>query len=135
MKKYLLLMAAGLLLIALPAFAQSADGAEPVSVFDVTTFTGIVAAVSFAVTQAAKLIPLIAEKALYKVLCSLAVGVACCFLGWRLGFAGFLDDLTWWQVLLNGIAAGLTASGAYDLLKNLFISKKADDWVDVENGG
>jgi hypothetical protein len=129
------LLAVGLLLMALPAFAQSADGAEPVSAFDVTTFAGIVAAISVVVTQAAKLIPVIAQKALYKVLCSLLVGIACCFLGWRLGLAGFLDDLTWWQVLLNGVTAGLTASGAYDLLKGLFASKKANDWVDVETGG
>jgi hypothetical protein len=133
MKKYLLLVV-GLLLFALPAFAQSqnVDGAEPVIALDVTTFAGVVAAISLIVTQVAKLPPLIASKTIYKVLCSLVTGVACCFLSWRLGLAEFLADLAWWQVALYGVAAGLIASGAYDLLKSLF--EKNDDYVSVETG-
>ncbi|MDR1339252.1 MAG: hypothetical protein LBK58_04270 [Prevotellaceae bacterium] len=119
MKKYLLVMVVGLLFVVLPTFAQSADSAESISAFDVTTFAGITAAISLVVTQIAKLIPLIAEKTLYKVLCSLVIGVACCFLSQKLGFAEFLDNMPWWQVLLHGVAAGLTAAGAFDLFKSL----------------
>ena len=122
MKKYLLLVV-GLLFIAFPTFAQGTESAEVINVFDVTTFAGIVAAISLIVTQIAKHIPLIAEKTLYRVLCSLVVGIVCCLFSWWLELADFLAGLIWWQVLLQGLFAGFTSSGAYVFIKYLFGTK------------
>lgn len=92
-------------------------------VIDLSTFTGIVAFVSLIVTQLAKFIPVIDSRALWKILTSVAVGCLATFISWRFNLAEFLNNLTWWQMLVQGIFAGLTASGAYDLIKSA-IGKK-----------
>jgi hypothetical protein len=106
------------------AYAQEAPPEESVSAIDLTTFTGIVAAVSLIVTQLAKLIPAVSEKNWLKILVSVAVAVAVSLPARHFGLAQFLQGLSWWMVVCYGIGAGLTASGAYDLIKSLFATKK-----------
>jgi hypothetical protein len=55
---------------------------------------------------------------------SAVVGIATSFLAWGFGWAEFLANLPWWQVLIQGLVIGLTACGAFDLLKGLFGEKK-----------
>lgn len=92
-------------------------------VIDLSSFTGIVAFVSLIVTQVVKLIPTIDSRAIFKVLSSIAVGCLATFISWRFSLAELLNDLQWWQMLIQGAIAGLTASGAYDLIKSA-IGKK-----------
>jgi hypothetical protein len=125
MRRLFMFLTAGLL-FALPAVVQAADVLpEEVSsvVVDLSTFTGIVAFASLVVTQVAKVIPAVDASAVFKILISAAVGVGGSLLSWRFGWAEFLDGQPWWQVLLQGLFIGLTASGAFDLLKGLFGKK------------
>jgi hypothetical protein len=91
--------------------------------FDLTTFAGIVAVVSLIVTQLAKNIPYIGANTLLKIFCSLAVGTGVTLLAWWLQTADFLNDLTWWQALIEGVLSGGAACGLYDLLKSLLTAK------------
>jgi hypothetical protein len=123
MKRFLFLALATLFLSCGVAFAGEAAPAavpDPGFVLDLTTFAGVVALVSLLGTQLAKLVPAIAEKALWKILVSAALGMAVTLLAWKTGLAAFLSGIAWWHALLYGIGAGLSASGAYDLLRALF---------------
>ena len=95
------------------------DGEQ--SGFGLTTFTGIVALVSLLVTQTAKKIPRIGEKTILKILVSTAAGLLLTCLARWLGVAPFLENTVWWQVSIQGVFAGLSACGLYDLLKGLGI--------------
>ncbi|HCC51113.1 MAG TPA: hypothetical protein DEQ30_02915 [Porphyromonadaceae bacterium] len=103
-------------------FAQT----DPVEVelatntFDLSTFAGIVACISLIVTQLAKTAPAISEKAILKILMSLAIGIGLTFFAWWLNIAPFLGNMIWWQVLIQGILSGGAACGIYDLIKSLF---------------
>ena len=91
----------------------------PVPYFGLTTFAGIVALISLLVTQIAKKIPQINEKAIFKILVSLAIGTLVTYLAWWTEIAPFLENMVWWHVLIQGIFAGLSACGLYDLLKGI----------------
>ena len=122
MKRFFLILTATLML-SLPVFAQTTNvlPEEISTVFDLTTFTGLVAFTSLVFTAGAKLIPAIANaKSFVKVLISAVVGSVAAFVAWKLSLADFLAELPWWKVLLQGLFAGLTASGAFDLFKGLF---------------
>lgn len=127
MKRILILLSMLLMLsLSISVYAQEVlPEANELSqiVINLSTFTGIVAFVSLVVTQLAKFISVIDSKAIWKVLTSVAVGCFCTFISWRFNLADFLNNLTWWQMLIQGIFAGLTASGAYDLIKSA-IGKK-----------
>ncbi len=123
MKKYLFLFVA-MFVIALPVFSQATDRTGDISdvpaiVFDWSTFAGITAFVSLAVTQLAKRIPVVETHAVLKILVSVAVGMVVSLLSWKFGWADFLSGLLWWQVLIQGLLAGLSACGAYDLIKSV----------------
>ena len=94
------------------------------NVFDLSTFAGIVACISLIVTQLAKTISAISEKAIFKILTSIVVGVGLTFLAWWLNIAPFLENMLWWQVLIQGILSGGAACGIYDLIKSLFGKQK-----------
>ncbi len=110
--------------IQLPAQTIQPDPEVSSSVFDLSTFTGIVAVISLIVTQLAKKIPVISTNTILKILVSVIVGIAASLLSWWLGLADFLTGLLWWQVLIQGLLAGLTACGFYDLFKGVFGKKE-----------
>jgi hypothetical protein len=105
-------------------YAQEAPPEGSISAIDLTTFTGIVAAVSLAVTQLAKIIPAVSQKNWLKILTSVGVAVAASLLAWHFGWAQFLQGLSWYMAVFYGVGAGLTASGAYDLIKSLVAGQK-----------
>jgi fluoride ion exporter CrcB/FEX len=100
-------------------YAQEPPDDVGASAIDLTTFTGIVAAVSLFVTQLAKIVPTVYEKTWLKIVVSVAVATVVSLLAWNFGWAQFLKDLPWWTAVFYGVGAGLTASGAYDLIKAL----------------
>lgn len=91
---------------------------------DLSTFTGIVAFVSLAVTQLAKFVPVINSRVIWKILTSVAAGCVSTLISWRMDLAAFLADLAWWQMVIQGVLAGLTACGAYDLIKSAISNKQ-----------
>lgn len=128
MRKYLFLFVV-MFVIALPVFSQAPDQAGDLfdvsgAMFDWSTFAGITAFVSLAVTQLAKKVPVIETHAVLKILVSVAVGMVVSLLSWKFGWADFLSGLLWWQVLIQGLLAGLSACGAYDLIKSAIGIKK-----------
>lgn len=111
-----------------PVTLMAQTGADTAgTVIDLTTFTGIMAVVTAIATQVAKVVPAIGDNKWLKVLASLGIGVVLCLLSWVLQVSPVLDGLVWWQVMVYGLAVGLSASGFYDLVKviwNLFGNKK-----------
>ena len=83
---------------------------------DLGTFTGIVALTSSLVTQIAKRIPAISLHKLAKIGVSVAVGVIVCMVSWALQLTPLLDGYVWWQVLIYGVAVGLSGCGFYDVV-------------------
>ena len=129
MKRFLLLFYLILTLSMSGIFCVYAQSDAPpeegtVPAIDLTTFTGIVAAVSLVVTQLAKILPVVYEKNCLKILLSIGIAVAASLLAWHFGWAAFLQGLAWWMAVFYGVGAGLTASGAYDLIKSLFTANK-----------
>lgn len=96
------------------------DPPDTVFVLNLTTFTGIVAAISLVGTQLVKLIPAIGNSTLLKILASVVIGIAATLISWHFGWADFLIGLNWWKAIIYGFLSGLTASGAYDLINNTF---------------
>lgn len=96
-------------------------------VIDLTTFTGIVSLISAIVTQLLKLVPKIQGSKLAKIGISAGVGILVCFCVWGLKISPLLTDSAWWQVLLYGLAAGLSGCGFYDVIKAIAdLFKKSD---------
>jgi hypothetical protein len=85
-----------------------------------TTFAGLVALISLVVTQASKVLTVVSENRAVKIAVSVGTGLILTLVAWRLRFAGYLIDLSLWQALLQGVLAGLSACGLYDLFKPLF---------------
>ena len=111
---YLLLMSVA------ATYAQTEIEPEPQGsefVINLGTFAGIVAVVSFLVTQISKLISYINEQRWAKIAISLFVGAGICSACWATGLAPFLSGLTKWQVLIYGVGAGLSGCGLYDIVK------------------
>jgi len=118
MKKILFFVIALLALVSVPVMAQDSGGSDA-GVVGLTTFTGIISLVSLMVTQISKLVPAIAASTLLKIGISVVAGVAASFLAQLFGLADFLFGMAWWQVLIQGLLAGLTGSGAYDIIRGL----------------
>lgn len=109
-----------LLLMSVAATYAQAVEPEPQGsefIIDLGTFAGIVAVVSFLVTQISKLISYINEHRWAKIAISLFVGAGICSACWATGLAPFLSGLTIWQVLIYGVGAGLSGCGLYDIVK------------------
>jgi uncharacterized membrane protein len=106
-----------------PAFAQEVINVEnPPDVgwsFDFSTFAGIVAIVSLAVTQCAKIIPFVSQNTFAKIASSVLVASVLMLIAWHFELAEFLAGLTFWNVILQGLLAGLSSCGIYDLVKNV----------------
>lgn len=96
-------------------------------VLDLSTFTGIVAVISSTVTQIFKISPSINGSKIAKICISVGVGIAVCMLGWLLQISEPLAGLIWWQVLIYGVAAGLSGCGFYDLVKVIWDLFKPKD--------
>lgn len=101
-------------------YAQDPDVPQTVNAIDLSTFAGIVAAISLVVTQIAKISPVISEKTVYKILISVGTGILLSFFAWWINIAPFLTDMLWWQVLIQGVLSGGSACGVYDFIKSLF---------------
>ena len=100
------------LITTLASFAQTVlPAAEPETSFliDLGSFTGIVALVSALVTQILKVVPAISASKLAKIGISCGVGMVVCI--------PLLTGYIWWQVLIYGLAAGLSGCGFYDVIK------------------
>lgn len=119
--KRIVFIIASLLMLSMGAvtlMAQTGDvPAETGFVIDLTTFTGIVALISAIVTQLFKLVPKIQGSKLAKIGISAGVGIVVCFAAWGLKISPLLVGSAWWQVLLYGLAAGLSGCGFYDVVK------------------
>lgn len=132
MKRFIFIAVSLLLLTAGAGTLMAQTGELPVEgagfVIDLTTFTGIVALISAIVTQLLKLIPAIQGSKLAKIGISAGVGILVCFAAWGLKISPLLTGSLWWQVLLYGLAAGLSGCGFYDVIKaiaDLFKKDKA----------
>lgn len=132
MKRIIFIIASILMLIAGATTLLAQTGEIPAEgtgfVIDLTTFTGIVALISAIVTQLLKLIPSIKGSKLAKIGISAGVGILVCFAAWGLKISPLLTGSLWWQVLLYGLAAGLSGCGFYDVIKaiaDLFKKDKA----------
>lgn len=129
MKKIVLVMSM-LMLFVCGAFAQTEVSNEGTQIiFDLSTFTGIVAVISSVVTQIFKLIPAIDGSKIAKIGISVAVGIVVCMLAWVLKISEPLAGLIWWQTLIYGVAAGLSGCGFYDLVKVVWELFKPKDEV------
>lgn len=133
MKRFIFIAASLMLLVAGAGTLMAQTGELPVEdagfVIDLTTFTGIVALISAIVTQLLKLIPAIQGSKLAKIGISSGVGIIVCFAAWGLKISPLFIDSTWWQVMLYGLAAGLSGCGFYDVIKaiaDLFKKDKKD---------
>lgn len=117
MKRMMLFMSL-MLVCVMSLSAQEAVASEAGGVvIDLTTFGGITALVSALVTQILKAVPSINGSKLAKIGISAGVGIVVCILGWILKLSDPLAGLVWWQVLIYGLAAGLSGCGFYDLVK------------------
>lgn len=96
-------------------------------VLDLSAFTSIVAVISSTVTQIFKIAPSINGSKIAKICISVGVGIAVCMLGWLLQISEPLAGLIWWQVLIYGVAAGLSGCGFYDLVKVIWDLFKPKD--------
>lgn len=118
MKQKILFLSIVLIVCVTSVFAQSSGAVEnPETGINLTTFVGITALVSLLGTQLAKLVPYIGEHTWCKILCSVGIGILASMLSWSLQLADFMMNFEWWQVLLTGVASGLSACGFYDLVK------------------
>lgn len=96
---------------------------------DVSTFTGIVALVSMIVTQIAKVWKKVDESSLIKRVISAVVGIAVFMICWALQVAPLFEGMVWWWALIYGALAGLSASGFYALIKDIWKYFFPDDPV------
>jgi hypothetical protein len=129
MKKFLILLVMGFLsftVLAPAVFAQTdpVEAGTATNTFDLSTFAGIVACISLIVTQLAKTVSAIGERAIFKILTSLLIGIGLTFFAWWLNVAPFLENMLWWQVLIQGVLSGGAACGIYDLIKSLFSKRE-----------
>lgn len=109
-----------LLMSVVATYAQAAIEPELESsefIVDLGTFTGIVAVVSFLVTQISKVVSFVNENKWTKIAISVFVGAGICAACWATGLAPFLSGLIWWQVIIYGIGAGLSGCGLYEVVK------------------
>nr|DAZ53444.1 MAG TPA: holin [Caudoviricetes sp.] len=117
MKKILMILC--MMIVSVGVYAQSVEpvNSDTAFVVDLGTFTGIVAVVSFLVTQISKVISFVNENKWAKIAISVFVGAGICAACWATGLAPFLSGLTWWQVIIYGVGAGLSGCGFYEIVK------------------
>lgn len=117
MKKMMFLLS--FLLLSVFAFAQGVETGSRVNEFtiDLGTFAGIMALVSTVATQILKVVPAISNSKIAKIGVSVGVGIVVCVVSWGLQISEPLSGLIWWQVLVYGLAVGLSGCGFYDLVK------------------
>lgn len=119
MKKLVfMLMALMALILPVSLFATEVEpstGSE--FVINLGTFTGIVTLVSSLVTQVLKVIPAIKDNKLAKIGISALVGILICIIAWGLQLTPLLENYPFYQVLIYGLAAGLSGCGFYDVIK------------------
>ena len=117
MKKILMILC--MMIVSVGVYAQSVEPviSDTSFVVDLGTFTGIVAVVSFLVTQISKVISFVNENKWAKIAISVFVGAGICAACWATGLAPFLSGLTWWQVIIYGVGAGLSGCGLYEIVK------------------
>ena len=124
MKKFLFfLVMCAIALVCVPAFGQGVSDPDTGWSFDFSTFAGIVAVASLIVTQCAKLIPFVSQNTYAKIASSVIVASVLMVIAWHFALAEFLAGLPFWKVILQGLIAGLSSCGLYDLVKNLFNPK------------
>lgn len=97
------------------AEVESSAGSE--FVINLGTFTGIVTLVSSLVIQVLKVIPAIKDNKLAKIGISALVGILVCLIAWGLQLTPLLENYHFYQVLIYGLAAGLSGWGFYDVIK------------------
>ena len=73
--------------------------------------------VSILVTQILKVIPAIKDNKLAKIGISALVGILVCLIAWGLQLTSLLENYPFYQVLIYGLAAGLSGCGFYDVIK------------------
>ena len=118
MKKILFLIVCLITFVSGNIYAQEVVTDHETSfVIDLGTFTGIVAVVSTLVTQITKVVPAISDSKLIKILISVGTGIVICMLAWLLHLTPLLTGYVWWQVLIYGLATGLSGCGFYDIIK------------------
>lgn len=128
MKKFLLMMV--MMITSLSLFAQTGGelvGGDSGIVLDLTTFTGIAAAVSMLVTQLSKVIKAVNDSKWLKVVIAFVSGIVICMLTKLLGIQSPLLELSWGGAVIYGLFAGSVSAGFYDLLKmiyNMFFKNK-----------
>ena len=108
-------------------FAQDVENPSGVIGWGVETFAGIVAIVSFILTQGAKSVPFVEKNTFTKIASSIVIAVVISVFVWQFKWASFLAGLMLWQVLIQGVLIGLSACGFYDVLKSFGLMKKSDD--------
>ena len=112
-----------LALVCVPAVAQEVSNPDTGLSFDFSTFAGIVAVASLLVTQAAKFFPFVSQNTFAKIASSVIVASVLMVIAWHFALAEFLAGLPFWKVILQGLLAGLSSCGLYDLVKNLLSPK------------
>lgn len=118
MKKLVFMLMALILPVSLfAAEVEPSIGSEFVIDIDLGTFTGIVTLVSSLVTQILKVIPAIKDNKLAKIGISALVGILVCLIAWGLQLTPLLENYPFYQVLIYGLAAGLSGCGFYDVIK------------------
>ena len=122
MKRFLIFFAvlSLLLLVSIPVAAQANTNETPALGIDLTTFAGVVAVVSLIVTQLTKVLPVIQTTTILKICIPVVLGIVISLVSWHFGWAVFLTGMVLWQVILQGVIAGLASCGFYDLIKTIF---------------
>lgn len=119
MKKFILLLFS--LLVPFALMAQETVPAEAGDVVvNVNTFNGMMALVTVIVTVLVTKIDFVANHKWAKVLSAIVVGIAATMACWALQVSDYLSGLVWWQVLVSGVAVGLSSCGFYDVIKALW---------------
>ena len=126
MKKFLFVLCMlTVALVCFPVMAQTIGEQDSGStLIGLTSFTAIVALVSFLITWGMKYISFVGKNSLTKILCSVIIGILATLLAWWLGIADFLTGLPFLQAVIQGIYVGLSACGFYDLLKTFGLAVK-----------
>lgn len=119
MKKFVGFLFIALFAFILPVFSQviPSEVVEDQFVLNLGTFAGIVGVISMLVTQVTKIVPVINSKRLYKILVSVLAGIIICLVAWILKISQPLLGLSFIQVVLYGLSAGLSGCGFYDIIK------------------
>ncbi|WP_080902965.1 hypothetical protein [Parabacteroides sp. Marseille-P3160] len=102
---------------------------------DFSSFASVTAIIAVAITQVVKWVAKLTgkeiTKAIYKILISIAVSAVYLVFGYLSGKAVFLQGAEWYEIVLTILVAGLSGSGAFDLLKSLVSKEEKDTSVEI----